>query len=227
MKEHIYTIPVNEAFDKADGCPLCALFNQMEERAVEFILGDAMMQPDIRIETNRTGFCKTHLKQLYDGQKRLPLALMLKTHLDEVNKELFTKCAGVFDKTPDSAKTASSAQRIMSSCYICERIERNMALIYETVTYLYKNETSFREKMAAQPFYCLDHYRALALAASKQLSKKDAANMMKIIGQVEKDYVDSLTGDVDFFCKKFDYRYKDEPWGNAKDAVERAIKFLS
>ena len=25
---------------------------------------------------------------------------------------------------------------------------------------------------------------------------------------------------------KFDYRYNDEPWGNAKDSPERAINFL-
>ena len=27
--------------------------------------------------------------------------------------------------------------------------------------------------------------------------------------------------------KKFDYRYDEEPWGNAKDAPERAIDFLN
>ena len=36
-----------------------------------------------------------------------------------------------------------------------------------------------------------------------------------------------LTGDGAWFCKKFDYLYKDEPWGDSKDAVERAIKLLS
>ena len=40
-------------------------------------------------------------------------------------------------------------------------------------------------------------------------------------------YFDSLREDVSWFCKKFDYRYDKEPWGNAKDAVERAIKFTS
>ena len=40
-------------------------------------------------------------------------------------------------------------------------------------------------------------------------------------------YFDTLREDVSWFCKKFDYRYNDEPWYNSKDAVERAIKFLS
>ena len=40
-------------------------------------------------------------------------------------------------------------------------------------------------------------------------------------------YFESLSEDVSWFCKKFDYRYENEPWSNAKDAVERAIKFMS
>ena len=40
------------------------------------------------------------------------------------------------------------------------------------------------------------------------------------------DYMSTLTDDVSWFCKKFDYRYGDEPWYNSKDSVERAIKFL-
>ena len=40
-------------------------------------------------------------------------------------------------------------------------------------------------------------------------------------------YLDELRGDVSHFCKKFDYRYAKEPWGNARDAVERSIRFLS
>lgn len=39
-------------------------------------------------------------------------------------------------------------------------------------------------------------------------------------------YFDKLSGDVSWFCKKFDYRYDKEPWYDSKDAVERAIKFL-
>ena len=42
-----------------------------------------------------------------------------------------------------------------------------------------------------------------------------------------KGYLETLTEDVSWFCKKFDYRYDEEPWYNSKDSVQRAIKFLS
>ena len=40
-------------------------------------------------------------------------------------------------------------------------------------------------------------------------------------------YVTSLSEDVSWFCKKFDYRYDEEPWYNSKDSVQRSIKFLT
>ena len=43
---------------------------------------------------------------------------------------------------------------------------------------------------------------------------------------LEEGYFAELKEDVSWFCKKFDYRYEDEPWKNSKDAVERAIRFL-
>ena len=44
--------------------------------------------------------------------------------------------------------------------------------------------------------------------------------------QEYESYMEELSGDVSWFCKKFDYRYNDEPWYNSKDSVERAMKFL-
>ena len=32
--------------------------------------------------------------------------------------------------------------------------------------------------------------------------------------------------DVSWFCRKFDYRYYDEPWYNSRDAVERTVNKL-
>ena len=39
MKEKIYTIPVNDAFDKDCECPLCAMYQELENNAVEYTMG--------------------------------------------------------------------------------------------------------------------------------------------------------------------------------------------
>ena len=59
------------------------------------------------------------------------------------------------------------------------------------------------------------------------MNKKLFGDFYKEVSTVVNTYFDELRGDVSWFCKKFDYRYDAEPWGNAKDAVERAIKFVS
>ena len=62
MKETIYTIPINEAFDTECSCAICAIENRIEKEEIEYTLGPAMMEPDFRIISNQKGFCKTHYK---------------------------------------------------------------------------------------------------------------------------------------------------------------------
>ena len=84
MRESIYTIPLNDIFEVEDGCPLCRMRRLLENRCVEYIMGAAMMEPDVRIETNRYGFCQEHFSVMLKQKNRLSLALMIETHLDEL-----------------------------------------------------------------------------------------------------------------------------------------------
>ena len=76
-------------------------------------------------------------------------------------------------------------------------------------------------------YFCLPHYRRLLSLAKSSMGKKEFAAFYETISELEQRYAETLSGDVSWFCKKFDYRYQDEPWNNAKDAVERTIRFLS
>ena len=58
------------------------------------------------------------------------------------------------------------------------------------------------------------------------MQKKVFREFYPAVLSVNEEYMKSLRGDVSWFCKKFDYRYDEEPWYNSKDAVERSIKFL-
>ena len=87
MKEQLYTIPVNEAFEIDCECPICAMYHKLKEDALDFTLGPSYMEDDIRMVTDKVGFCKEHVQQLYDKQNRLGLALMLKTHADKTIRD--------------------------------------------------------------------------------------------------------------------------------------------
>ncbi len=229
--EQIYTIPVNEAFDAAIekpelGCPLCALYAKLEENELDRILGGAMMEPDVRIETNREGFCHRHFSAMFGRKNRLGLALILESHLDETEAALFDP--SLLDRlTGKVAAAEKKAGERVASCYLCRRIERNFAAMVSTVVLLYETDPAFPEKMKDQPYFCLPHYHTLLKCGLSNLPKKKVAPFFGDLAAPTRAYLKTLREDVSWFCKKFDYRYEDEPWYNAKDSVERAIRFLS
>ena len=228
--EKIYTIPVNEAFDAsrddhACGCPFCALYNKLEENELELILGASMMEPDTRIKTNEQGFCKTHYDMMFTRKNRLGMALMLESHLNELRKDTNGKGLAVLKGV--GVEPMKRLAELEGTCYVCGRIEFSFTKMMETAVRLWDQDSDFREKLRAQPYICLPHYRMFVEHARRGLSKKRFPDFYKDVSTVVNTYFDELREDVSWFCKKFDYRYDSEPWGNAKDAVERAIKFTS
>lgn len=227
--EQIYTIPVNEAFEKVreDGfhmCPFCLMYNRLEDNELDLILGASMMEPDVRLKTNELGFCDTHLGLMFSRSKRLPLALMLESHLDSIAKDIDGNMGFMINKTGDNC--AKRLDKLEHSCYICDRIEYNFSRMIETAALLWQSDSAFHEKVNGAPYFCLPHYGRFIRAAKERLSKKDFAEFYTQVNGIEKNYFDKLRSDVSWFCKKFDYRYEEEPWGDAKDAPERARLFL-
>ena len=225
--EQIYTIPVNEAFeasaaDNTCGCPLCALYNKLENDELELILGASMMEPDVRIQTNKEGFCRTHYDMMFVRKNRLGMALTLESHLEQLREEI--KNGGLFSQP--GANAEKRIGELESTCYVCRRIEFNFSHMTDTVVYLWDRDEEFREKLAKQPYFCLPHYRRLLQLGRDRLGKKKFPEFEKACSSVVNAYAEKLSGDVSWFCKKFDYRYDEEPWYDSKDAVERAIKFL-
>lgn len=72
MRETLYTIPVWDGFGSGEGCPLCRIYQILEKQALSGILGPAMMEPSIREETNRLGFCPRHMGMLARQEGKLP-----------------------------------------------------------------------------------------------------------------------------------------------------------
>lgn len=224
--EQIYTIPVNEAFeasaaDHSCGCPLCAVYRKLEENELELILGASMMEPDVRIKTNEQGFCRLHYDLMFVRKNRLGMALTLESHLGELQKDIKNGGFGAPGSRP-----LKRIGELESSCYVCRRIDFHFEHMIETTVLLWDTDEAFPAKLSAQPYLCLPHYRRLLEYAQKRLSKKKLPAFVDACATVVGAYMDTLTDDISWFCKKFDYRYDEEPWYNSKDSVERAIRFL-
>lgn len=224
MRERIYTIPVNEAFDASgDGCPFCALHAKLERDELDIILGASMMEPDIRIRTNRLGFCGRHYAAMFARNNRLQMALTLESHLAELQKDL--KPGGLLSKDKSDRPCARIAE-LEGSCYVCERIEDKISKMFITAAYLFAEENDFKQKFITRKYICLPHYRRLLTSARQCLNKTEYAALYEAADKLVRGYLTSLNEDISWFCKKFDYRFDAEPWGTSRDSVERSIRFL-
>ena len=227
MAETIYTIPINEAFEagmeaQTPECPFCKLFTKLENNELELILGASMMEPDIRIQTDKKGFCRNHFSKMLTRGNRLPMGLILESHLAEVYGEMSQR--SLLGSPAD--KFLKRANELEGSCYVCDRVANNFTHLIENAVYMYETDEQFREKYKNQKMICLEHYVDFLSRAKDVMSKKEFAAFYSETAPIVLNYFESLCEDVSWFCKKFDYRYDEEPWGNAKDSIERSVKFL-
>jgi len=249
MKEKIYTIPVSDAFAGDCECPLCVLKKKLEDESIEYALGASLMEPDKRQETNELGFCKAHFEAMYNKQiNRLGLALMIDTFLQEKNariKKIFESkvnslekdaAAGIVknisnklsSKQTDTEKLISELMielnNIDKSCAICHKLESTIDRYIDVIFYLYFNEPEFRETFHSKKGFCFKHLSQLLSSINKFLNPNQAAIFTKNIMEMQLLNLERIEKEVDWFTKKFDYRFNDAPWGNSKDAVIRSIQ---
>lgn len=233
MKEKIYTIPVNEAFDKDGECAFCEMMKKLDADILDYILGPSYMEEDIREETDKYGFCKYHYNEMFHAQNRLGVALMVSTHLKKINKDLNK----ILDSKSSSKKSIFKKEysdplleyhEVLScDCYACKRIQVRMNSYIETFFYLWKREEDFRNKVKASKGFCLDHFCMLMSEARERMNEKDFIAFKDTLIPIQKENMKRLDEELDWFIQKFDYRFTNEPWKNSKDSLERTILKIS
>ncbi len=240
MKERIYTIPVNDAFDADCECSLCYLEEKTINDLVVYFMGPAMMESDVRLVTNEKGFCSEHLAAMYNLQEnRLALGLMLHTHMvnlsSDLNKRLEKsskpsvggKLLGKgSDIRPGLLKLADRIEGRIDACAICDRLDYTMGRYMDVILWQYFEEEVFRRKFEAVKGFCLPHLALLLRGVTKHLNSRQAEAFVKVLVKIQNASMDELTGDIEWFTQKFDYKNQDKPWGNSRDAIPRTIRKL-
>ena len=240
MKETIYTIPVNEAFAESGrtDCPFCFMRRKLNENAIEFVMGPSYMEDDVRMETNKIGFCARHTEEMYLRPNRLGLALMTHTHLIKINADLGSLLKKIkpnpkkslFGGTKNESATSevlSYLKKIEDSCYICSRVEDTFSRYIDTYFFLWNKDGEIKKMTESSGGFCLKHFRDLLETGEKKLSASEYDKFLQTIVPLQLKELKTLEDDLDWFTRKFDYRYVNEPWKNSKDALVRGIKKIS
>ena len=220
MNDTICTIPITEVFEKTDGCPICNMRDTIENRIIEYILGPAMMEPDVRITSNKSGYCGTHLKMMQSRQSRLSLALILESHLDELSKNI--------KPNKPNKKALYKSVRIIETCFVCDKVEWGLSRLLKTLYRKYSEDMDFRNLFKKQEYICHPHVEML-LSQSTEVSKRYKEEWEKDITTLFQGYLETLKTEIHKFTTMFDYRNQGEnaDWGNSRDSIERTARFLT
>jgi len=227
MRESIYTIPISEIFEPKQGCPLCALYNTLEARWVEYICGAAMMEPDIRVETNKKGFCLKHFEMMTALRNRLSVALILQTRLDYVNENLDKK--GITKPKRGWFKKAAAEQTDSCGCFVCSRINREFSRIGNNIAAFWNREDDFKTLYSEQEYLCFPHYKVLYSAGANELRGDRAAAFQAESMKLTRKKLLATKENIDSFCKLFDHRSAGgpQPPPEVASAIEAAIEYLT
>jgi hypothetical protein len=246
LQYHIDTIPVWDAIKLGGECPLCALQQKIEQMDVERFLGASVMEPDVRIRVNAKGFCSHHLSLLFAQKNRLGLALMLHTHMKETEKKAeailsqaklaalrqtgqpvlqrMMKRGG--DSSAPLHKSAQELQEAVSSCVICDSLQDHMNRYCYTFLYLWERDRDFRKAVSGSKGICIPHGAKLLSMAEENLPARELGSFTETLSGLIMGSLHRIGEDVEWFTQKFDYRNQDKPWGESRNAVERACNQL-
>lgn len=231
MKEQLYTIPVHDAFEIDCECPVCTMYKSLQEDAINFTMGPSYMEDDVRMVTDKIGFCDKHVRLLYENQNRLGLALMLNTHMKRTIKDLqslsgeakISSSSFFKKKNTGASSVAEYIHNLNDSCFVCDRIDRIFDRYLVTIFHCYKNDEEFRKIFRKSKGFCTRHYGDLYEMAPEELSGSLLQDFISDINKLYLDNMKRVQEDLEWFTDKFDYRNQDAPWKNSKDALPRSM----
>ncbi|MGL5259482.1 MAG: DUF6062 family protein [Lachnospiraceae bacterium] len=237
MKEKLYTIPLNDAINADDECPFCFLERILEQDLLDFVLGSgsSYMESDIREATDNAGFCRLHLKKMFDYGNTLGNAWILKTHFQKLTNEFehisskdISSKTSIFSKKKESSQTPITTfiNEKKDSCYICNEFKKTYPRYLDTFLILYQKDIDFRTKVKEGKGFCLVHFGDLYEYASDHLSGENRTIFLKEISNIMYSNMCRLEEELSWLIDKFDYRNKDADWKNSKDALQRGMQKL-
>lgn len=237
---------IHDAYAAGGECPLCTVMNEANQRYVSSFRGMRVMAPEVRVQTNKTGFCPQHYEELYRGEGKLGLSLMVHTHihyaLPWLRKQL-TQATSLKDTTPEHqwkrwirrllrAGTDSSALNTLASsltqflnrCYICDLLSGDLDRYTFTVLYLWQHDPEFLPTLRNSKGFCLSHFAALLEQARRTLSTSRQSQWLQVIVPLMIENLERLEREVYAFTQMYHHTDTHQPTEAEQSALKRTLQ---
>lgn len=165
---------VHDAYREGGECPLCRLEASAEKALLSSFQNARGMQPEVRVRTNREGFCAEHFRRLYAGENKLGLGLTAHTRL----LHLLPEAVGALEEAAratgrEASRAAERAAARLSSlgstCYVCGMLAQDQERWIFTILYLWGKDPDFPAVYRASRGFCIPHFQAMTAAAARSL----------------------------------------------------------
>ena len=234
MKYQLETIPVWDAFREDSECPFCLLRKKAEQRYLDYYLGNSAMNPETRVELNKTGFCPEHFSMLLKIRSPQHLGLITHTHMQDWRTDLEKRFPSSGSRSRFSRKDSpvttyvSHIKKRNEICLICDRIEQTLKRYTFTTCWLWKkDEEKFRGFMSGSKGFCQPHEAELLLMAEEVLKPAELEGFMKDVKELQIRNFTRLEEELHHFTQMFKAENSGKDWGTSEDAHYRVIQKLS
>jgi hypothetical protein len=230
---------VHDAYRHGGECPLCWLIDGAERAYLHSFQGSRVMEPNVRVRTNASGFCRDHYLRLYRGENKLGLALVVHTHFQSWLPRLKAEMENA--AKPEAAARGrrgkngvgrletllETLKSLRDSCFICSMLDMDLDRYIETILYLWKEDAEFRGTLAGSRGFCMEHFREVADKAGEYYREADRVRFLGELVPVMVQGLDLLERDLSNFTQLFQDANRSLGTEEERTALARTIQKLA
>jgi hypothetical protein len=231
---------VHDAYKDGGQCPLCACMESVERSYLLSFQGSRVMEPNVRVKTNESGFCSEHYLRLYRGENKLGLGLVVHTHLKERLPGIKAAMEGVIQtggavkgrKAEEAAAgridaLARSLEALISRCFICEMLSRDLERYCYTIVYLWKSDPDFLPVFRGSRGFCLSHFVTILAKARETLRGDELTRFLRELVGLMVESLEGLERDLFGFTQLFHDANRSLGTEEERTALTRAMQMLA
>jgi len=214
--KNISHLHVLDAVEKSKTCPLCDLDKASVQKHITDMLYESVNDRGLRKKLEKQkGFCAFHGELIVKHGDALGIAIL---HIDQM-QSLLDCLDNAGSNLPKIKNTDHAGWTEHSGCAICEAgraaAKRHMEVFIELM-----DDDIMKNYLEKFPGFCSNHlFRIL-----EKLGKPDHARYLL---KLHVERYKSLLADLKEFCRKNDYRFRNETSGRESDSWQKAVQIVS